>query len=77
MSEQQMSTSDQAPANGPQLSYDEFASTASRIGVPTELWEEIYPMVRDLRALADQVKALTPELHEEIPVTALQAGSGD
>lgn len=77
MSEEQMSTTDHVPANGSELSYDEFASMASRIRVPTELWEEIYPMVRDLRALADQVKALTPELHEEIPVTALQAGGGD
>ena len=77
MSRQQMSDSAHAPASENELEYDEFARQASRIGVPAELWQELYPMVRDLRALADQINALTPPLHEEISASALQAGRGD
>jgi hypothetical protein len=77
MSKQQMSDSTNAPASESELDYDEFVHLASRAGVPTELWRELYPMVRDLRALAAQINALTPPLHEEIPTSALQAGRGD
>jgi hypothetical protein len=77
MSKQQMSDSAQASAGQSELDYDEFAHLASRAGVPAELWRELYPMVRDLRALAAQINALTPPLHDEISTSALQAGTGD
>lgn len=60
-----------------ELSYDEFAQLATRVSAPSQLWDDLYPMVRDLRALADQINELTPPLHEEIPVTALRSGMGD
>lgn len=58
-----------------QLSVEEFTRQAASVGLPPELREDLYPMVRDLRALADQINALTPELHEEIPVTSLRSGT--
>jgi hypothetical protein len=77
MSKPQMSSSIHAPAGESELDYDEFARMADRVGVPAELWQELYPMVRDLRELAAQINALTPALHEEISVTALQTGTGN
>jgi hypothetical protein len=53
------------------LTYDEFAAMAERLDVDRDVWEELYPMVRDLLGLADGLSRLMPELHGEIPVEAL------
>jgi hypothetical protein len=72
-----MSHAHPSQSGSAELSYDEFAQLAKRVGAPAQLWDDLYPMVRDLRALADQINELTPALHEEIPVTALRSGMGD
>lgn len=59
-----------------ELGYDDFVVQADRVGLPPELRADLYPMVRDLRALAEQINAFTPELHDEIPVAALRSGTG-
>jgi hypothetical protein len=51
--------------------FTEFASLADRLHVPEEVREELYPMVSDLRSLADRLNQLVPELHGEIPTGAL------
>lgn len=54
------------------LSPEEFHVLADRLGVPTDVRDELYPMVRDLRSLADRLNDLiVPEFHTDIPVTAL------
>jgi hypothetical protein len=49
---------------------------AERLDVDRDVWERLYPMVRDLRELADGLARLMPELHQEIPVTALVDAPG-
>jgi hypothetical protein len=56
------------------LSYDDFVAQATRLEVDRDIWEELYPMVRDLLALAAMVDGLAPEFHEEIPVEAFTVG---
>jgi hypothetical protein len=53
------------------LTYDEFTAMAERLDVDRDVWEELYPMVRDLLGLADGLGQLMPEFHGEIPVDAL------
>ena len=53
------------------LTYDEFTAMAERLDVDRDVWEELYPMVRDLLGLADGLGQLMPEFHSEIPVDAL------
>jgi hypothetical protein len=50
-----------------------FAEMATSRRVPPELWDRLYPMVRDLRALADRLNDITPELHQVIPLADLSA----
>jgi hypothetical protein len=50
------------------LTYDEFLERASAVdGLAPELYEPLYPMVRDLLRMAARVRALAPELHGQIP----------
>lgn len=72
-----MSDSRLAEPSSTELGYDEFTQLATRVGAPSQLWDDLYPMVRDLRALADQINQLTPALHEETPVSAFGSGTGD
>ena len=58
------------------LTFDEFTAMAERLDVDREVWEELYPMVRDLLGLADSLGQLMPEFHGEIPVDALVARQG-
>ena len=54
-----------------ELTYDEFLQQARQLGVDEPLLDELYPMVRDLLALAHHVSQLVPELHADIdPSTA-------
>ena len=53
------------------LTYDEFVAMATRIDVDRDIWEELYPMVRDLLGLADGIGQLMPEFHQEILVESL------
>lgn len=55
------------------LTYDEFVAMATRLDVDRDIWEALYPMVRDLLGLADGIGQLMPEFHQEIPVDALMA----
>lgn len=56
------------------LTYDEFVTLATRLDVDRDIWEELYPMVRDLLVLADMVDRLMPEFHAEIPVESFTVG---
>jgi hypothetical protein len=58
------------------LTYDEFTAMAERLDVDRDVWEELYPMVRDLLGLADGLSQLMPEFHGEIPVDALSDKQG-
>jgi hypothetical protein len=58
------------------LTYDEFAAMAERLDVDRDVWEELYPMVRDLLGLADGLGQLMPEFHGEIAVDALSDKQG-
>jgi hypothetical protein len=53
------------------LTYDEFVAMATRLDVDRDVWEALYPMVRDLLELAGGIGKLMPELHQEIPADAL------
>ncbi len=55
-----------APSDDEALSYEDFEVMARRVGVDRELWEELYPMVRDLLGFAGQLNRLAPELGQEI-----------
>lgn len=55
--------------NHPSLSLAEFTMIARRAGVEQELWPDLYPMVCDLRQLADQLTRQAPEIHQETPVS--------
>jgi hypothetical protein len=59
------------------LTVTEFSLLADRLGVPAEVREELYPMVRDLRSLADRLNRLIPDLHGEIPADALSGTGGE
>ncbi len=72
-----MSDSHLDQTSSSELSDDEFTLFARRASVPPELWQELSPMVGDLRALAAQINELTPELHQEIPASTLRSGAGD
>lgn len=52
----------------PSLSLAEFTMMAQRAGVERELWPDLYPMVCDLRQLADQLNRQAPEIHQEAPM---------
>lgn len=52
------------------LTYDEFVAMATRLDVDRDVWESLYPMVRDLLGLADGIGQLMPEFHQEIPADA-------
>lgn len=56
------------------LTYDEFVTLATRLDVDRDIWEDLYPMVRDLLVLADMVDRLIPEFHEEIPAESFTVG---
>jgi hypothetical protein len=56
------------------MTYEEFAVLAERLRVDRDVWEELYPMVRDLFGLTAMLERLTPELHGEIPAEALSVG---
>jgi hypothetical protein len=43
---------------------------AIRLDVDRDVWESLYPMVRDLLGLADGIGQLMPEFHQEIPADA-------
>ncbi|MGH2559738.1 MAG: hypothetical protein ACRDJH_11790 [Thermomicrobiales bacterium] len=49
------------------LTFEAFSALATHVHVERELWDELYPMVRDLRSLADRLNQLAPEPHREIP----------
>ena len=53
------------------LTYDEFEAMAARLDVDRDIWEELYPMVRDLLGLADGIGELMPEFHQEISAELL------
>ena len=54
------------------LTYAEFVARAAAIdGLAPELYESLYPMVRDLLRMAERVRSLTPELHADIVGDAL------
>jgi hypothetical protein len=59
------------------LTYDYFGALAGRGACDRDSWAELYPMVRDLLALADMVSGLAPELHQEIPVEAFTIGMSE
>jgi hypothetical protein len=59
------------------LTYTEFRDTASHLHVDEEIWEELYPMVRDLLAIAQRLEELAPELHGEIELPAPVEETGD
>lgn len=56
------------------MTYEEFTALAERLRVDRDIWEELFPMVRDLLGLADMLNRLTPELHAEIPANLLSTG---
>lgn len=60
-----------------ELSFEEFTRQAHALGVPPEIRGDLYPMVRDLKALAGRINDLAPGLHEEIPLAALRTEAGD
>jgi hypothetical protein len=53
------------------LTYDEFTAMAERLDVDRDVWDELFPMVRDLLGLADSLGQLMPEFHGEISADAL------
>jgi hypothetical protein len=67
---------ERAPARQ-ELGIEEFNRQADALGVPPEIRPDLYPMVRDLKALAGQINDLAPGLHEAIPLSALRTEAGD
>jgi hypothetical protein len=55
-----------------ELSYQEFRERAAHIsGLDPELYEQLFPMVRDLLRMAQRINELAPELHGDVPEARL------